>query len=466
MRRPGRSVRDRPTLRLLAHAMVFLALFGWAFAHFDAARLGISFHGDESLKIAMGRYFQHFFLDRNFADPAWAEDHDTLTQPPGFRYIVGAGLWLQGHDLERLNRPYNWEDQPAQNRREGRVPTPEVLMDARRVSALLAAGSIAMLYVVGTLLGTPLAGVVAALLAGASPYLPEHFARALAESSLAFFVLLGLALSMAAFRRARHRPGGFGAASALGVGVALGAALLTKLTAVLAAPALGFACLGAALGSGIAGERRSWWRPLAWGASALLLGWGLFVLLNPFLWPAPPQRTAALFSYRQFEMDRQMRNHPGDAIHSPVERLRLVLDRSLVRRTWASFTLRVPLDVPLTALGLAALGAVAWRDWRGSSDPRDGERRVGPAALFLLWSLAFLLGTVWGYRYDQARYVVPVFLLATVLTGLGVETLLRLAARAWGLGARGQGAGIRAGRRLVFGTRATAAHPGPPTPGP
>lgn len=404
------------------HGVVFAALFVWAFAVYDAARLQVAFHGDESLKIATGRYFGYLFLDRDFAHPAWERGHDTLTQPPGFRYVVGAGLWLQGHRLETLNQPYNWRDPEGQNRREGRVPTTTVLMDARRVAVLFSAGAVALLYVVGAQLGAPLAGAVAALLAGASPYLREHFARALAESPLVFSMLAALALSLWVFRR---RPPHFGVGSAIAVGLTLGLGTMTKLTAVLSAPALGAACLGAALAARLRGEGR-WWRPIAWSGATTLIGWGLFVAVNPFLWPAPVERTADLFRYRQFEINRQMRNHPNVAIRDLDDRLTQILDRALVRRTWASSTLQFPLDVPLATLGLGSLLVLSWRDWRG-------RQMIGPPAIVVLWLLAYLVGVTWGYGYDQARYVAPVFLLAALLSGLGVEALLRGSVTAWRL---------------------------------
>jgi len=405
------------------HGVVFVALFVWAFAIFDAARLRVAFHGDESLKIATGRYFGYFFLDRDFDHPAWQRSHDTLTQPPGFRYIVGAGLWLQGHRLEALNQPYNWSDPEGQNRREGRVPSSTVLMDARRVAVLFSAGAVALLYVVGVQLGAPLAGVAAALLVGASPYLREHFTRALAESPLVFFMLAALALSLWIFRR---RPPRFGVTSAVVMGLILGLGTMTKLTAVLSAPALGAACLGAALAARLRGDHRGWWRPLTWGAAATLLGWALFVALNPFLWPAPARRTGDLFRYRQFEIDRQMRNHPNVAVRDLGDRVTLILDRALVRRTWASTTLHVPVDVALAAIGLGALFLLSWRDWRQRG-------LIGPAAVVIVWLLAYLVGMTWGYGYDQARYIAPIFLLAALLSGVGAEALLRSSITVWRL---------------------------------
>jgi len=409
---PGSS--GRPIL----HALITLALFAWAFVGFDTARASVRFHGDESDWILTSRYFNELFLEADLKSSAWDEDYWTLTQPSGFRYVLGAGLWLQGRDPSTVSR------KELDNRRQGREPAIDVLMDARRVTSVLGAVAVALLYVVAIQLAAPLAGVVAALLAGASPYLREHFVHAIPESTLSVLLLAGLALGLATFRRA---PIG-SLASALPIGLALGLALSAKLTAILSAPAVGVACLAAALATRLGGDDRRWWRPLAWGGIAALVGWGIFVALNPFLWPAPAQRTVAMLEHRQDELFRRQQNRiPREAVRDFRDRPGLVLGHTLINRTWSNTTLGVPLDVPLAVLGLATLVATLWQNWRGA-------RRVGPAALFLLWLLSYLIGIVWGYGMNWDRYVAPLFLLAALLSGLGVQWLLCRALQAgrWG----------------------------------
>jgi hypothetical protein len=209
---------------------------------------------------------------------------------------------------------------------------------------------------------------------------------------------------------------------------------MSKLTAILSAPALALACGGAALAARARGERRGWWRPLRWGLMLGVASWGLFVALYPFLWPDPPGRTLALFLQRDREMRERQIRAPGEAVDDPRDRLVLVLRTALVDRTWANTTLYLPLDVLLAVHGLISLGAVARRDWRSA-------RRVGPAALFLLWALAYLVGTVWGYGLHRDRYVVPLFLLAALLSGLGAQWLVARGLENWSLRVAGDGAG-------------------------
>lgn len=414
-RAAGRSLARR---RLLVHAVVAAALFVWAFAVLEAARSNTVFHPDEYNQIFTARWFTNL-VRGDLANEDWSDSYYNLTHPPGHRYFLGAGLWLQGHDPEKVSR------QEQENRRRRRDVTETVLRDARRISVLFGAGAIALLYVVGARLGAAPAGLVGALLAGASPYVQEHFTLAVMDALLVFWILAALVLSMAAF----GRPGGFGAGSGVLTGLCLGLGLLNKLTAVLSFPALGLACLGAALAraagtgspSSALATRRS---PLVWGGIVGLACWGLFVAVNPFLWVDPIGRTAAMFKQRQYEiMERQQRRTPQDAVQDWQDRPGLVLGHTLINRTWANATLGVPLDVPLAALGLAALGVMVRDDWRAG-------RRLGPAACFGLWILSYLVGITVAYGMDWDRYVLPLFLAAALLSGLGIQ---RIASRALGL---------------------------------
>jgi len=219
------SAISGPLRAPLVHALVALVLFGWAFTVFDGARSRTTFHPDESDWIATGRLFGYLFLRGDLKHEVWNGGYYMLAQPPGFRYAFRAGLWLQGHDLNTLNQTYRFDGDLEANRREGRVPTGAVLMDARKVAILFAASAVALLYVVAVQLGTPLAGIAAALLAGASPYLQTHFVRAMAEAPFGFFLLATLAVCLATVRRS---VGGFGVGYAMLAIPALGLALATK----------------------------------------------------------------------------------------------------------------------------------------------------------------------------------------------------------------------------------------------
>jgi hypothetical protein len=402
----------------LTHALVAAGLFVWALGLFNAARPVVEFQGDESNSISMSRYFRTLFLERNTRPRAWSPGYYTLTQPPGFRHVLGAGLWLQGYDLTRLNEPFDWRypSDLERQRQEGRLPTDEVLRDARTVAILFGAGVVMLLYVVSAQLGLPIAGIAAALTVPANSYIQVHFGRAKAESTFAFFLLLSLVLVLHAFRR---RAGGPRLRHAGPVGLALGMALSVKLTGILSIPALGLTCLLAVL-SRRAGPRLAGLsvRPLVWGCVAVAVCCAVFLALNPFLWRDPLGRSYALFEFRRAEMGAQQQSHPHDAVYDLDDRVARVLARALVDHTWVNSTLGIPFDVPLAAIGLIALGIMAANEWRRTSG-------VGPALIFLLWLHAYLFGTIWGYSLDWERYVLPISLFVALTSGIGLSVLVR-----------------------------------------
>jgi hypothetical protein len=402
-----RAVLSRRSV--VAHAVVALMLFGCMLAKSAPARAIVGFHGDESYSIKAGRYFGYLFLEWNPWHEAWGRSGATLSEPMGYRYVTGLTLWLQGHSLDSVKDWYSYGSDLETNRLEGRVPSDEVLAAARSAHVLFAAGIVALLYVLAVQLGAPLAGLAAALAVAATPYATPILVRVKSDSAFAFFMLLGLALCLRVFASRD-----FTIRSAATVGLVLGLALSMKLTATLSLPALGLAGLLTALAPRAKRERA---RPVAWVGLACLICWTFFVAINPFLWPDPAGRTAAMFEYRRDEMLIQQRNSPGEAVHGLADRANRVLRHALVKQTWANDALGVPLDVPFAAIGLTWLAAVARREWlRG--------RHVGPSLLFLLWGSTYLAGTVLGYLLDWNHYVMPVFLLAALTSGIGLSAAL------------------------------------------
>jgi hypothetical protein len=407
----------RPTARFLAlrrliHPLVALAIFLVSLVVLEAARPRVGFHGDESFWIATSRYFG-LIVQADFDNDEWDENYWTLTQPPGYRYVVGAALLLNGYDLNQLNRPYRWSDDLSDNRRKGRVPTNDVLQATRRVSVVFGAGAIAMLYLVGVQLGHPIAGLIGAALLLGSDYSREHFVRAMSESTFALFLLASMGLSLRAFRRGA---GQFGRANAVSTGILLGCAMTTKLTGVLSAPALAVCALGNAV---LARPASAGWReavrPLIWAATVGIVAWVLFVGVYPTLWSNPVRMTYTIFEHRNAEIRRQQNHTPKFAVWTRAERPGLVFNHSLGDKTFFNRRLGLPLDVPLAALGVGAVAVTAWRELRG--------RWLGPSALMLTTIACYAAGITWGFGLNYDRYVMPLFVLGTLMSGRGVEQL-------------------------------------------
>lgn len=366
---------------------------------------------DESRWISTSRYFWTTILERDVFGEAWQPNYIVLTQPPAARYLIGAGLWLQGWTAEELNGRWDSLQNRRWNEREGRVPSPELLAAARRVTLAFAIGCAALLYAIGRTLAGPVGGVAAVAFAVANPLLSTLWTRALAESCLAFFSLLALLLAL---RTVRRRPGAVPSAA---TGAAVGLATATKLSGVLGG-------LGLAL-FGVAHQASEWWRERRVSPSGvgpwLLLGLtagAVFVAVNPLLYPDPVGRTVMLFEHRREEMRQQQRNWPSQAVPDDLG----VRAGRVGRRVFGEHaTLRpyspLPLDAALVASGLAVAVLATLRDL-------VARRPLGPRTLLLCWVLAVYGGVTPNLGFESTHYYAPPLTINVVLEALALATAL------------------------------------------
>ena len=430
--------------RRVAETVLVLGVFLAALLVFATARAKID--SDEGNWIGTTRYFETYFVERDFSPEAWADGYWTRTQPMVFRYLIGGWLWIRGHDLQIQNPNYDYSKTAAANRRLGLAPSDDTLLDARMPARLMAALAVTMLYLVVRVLagpvGGPIGGLAAAISATGSPYLEENLIRAKAESTLMFFLLAALLLAILSVRRL-YRPRSavrWGVAT----GILLGLAFGTKLTTVLALIAV--AVWGLSLDLPL-GAWRSW---LAARLERLRLGavarylvedpnpapvpgapadqkhraavwiWPLcvlaaagfvFVVTNPFLWPDPVGRTWLLFENRRDEMTQQQKDVPSRAVYTLDRRVSLVWERSVYNDAFAPSRLGWPLESMLTVVGAVWLGVRAMRPGRGR--PR-AERQV------FLWLACLWIGVSFGLGFLLQHYFVPTAMIATLLSGLAI----------------------------------------------
>ena len=394
------------------------------------------FHGDESEWINASRYFKYLVLDRDVSGPVWQPSFITRDQPPFGRYLIGATLWALGNDPMAVNRAYAWSKDRATNEQEGRVPGPHLLQPVRRMMAVLGAASIVGLYLAGRLLEGPITGSVAALLVLVSPLLQLHFSQARTEAPLALLTSIALAGTLIAARR-WESAGRLPRAVWL-VGVALGLALSTKLTAALGIIATcGYGAL-AAVREATAG-RRGAGRITLWSVVTGAVALGVFVAVNPFLWRDPVGRTYSMLEQQRNIMLEQGQQFGNPAPADLAARAQLVVRRTFVANSTPAFDLGLPpdgeplvqrtfLDLPAPwglslELVLATMGflVVCWR----AAESWWGVDRLGPDVALLCWLVAYFVGITGNLSLDWPRYYVPTAFLGSLLIGLGLATLLQ-----------------------------------------
>ncbi len=376
---------------------------------------------DESRWIATSRYFWITVLDGDLFGPAWQPNYIVLTHPPLARYIIGFGLWLQGWQPDQLNGRYDSLQPRAYNDREGNVPGPRLLADARRVTFVFAVTAMTLLYAVARQLGGTIAGLVAVALALVNPLLSTAWTRALAESIVATFGLLALWLALWTLPRV-VRPG-ITSWQPLALGAALALAAATKLNGALGALGLGIFVL-MQQGFALAATRRTagfrYWVDVGIAASIL------FVAVNPLLYQRPTERIVLLVQHRQDEMAFQrmifVRQAVPEALSDRVRRVALrVFDTNATPHG----------DAPLAPDVLLVVAGLAVTIRRSA---REVRRRVpGPAVLFLCWTGATYAVVTANLGFDSSHYYVPLVALNMVLIGVavdaGVHGLLRLRTR-------------------------------------
>src|SRR6185369_15321603 len=80
--------------------------------------------------------------------------------------------------------------------REGNIPDDDLLQAARSVTTIFALASVALIYLIARQLGGVVAGLTAVILTLVNPLLTTVWTRALAESIVAAFGLLALAIAI------------------------------------------------------------------------------------------------------------------------------------------------------------------------------------------------------------------------------------------------------------------------------
>ncbi len=164
----------------------------------------VPLHGDETTQIYMGRDFYFQFVQRDLsrvlysdtpeliAESAATEQHLRLLNGTLPKYLFGLAAYLGGYDISQLNGQWDWCCDWQYNFENGHIPSDDLLLRARWMSAVfLAAGAILMFWVGQAAGGRPVA-YVASFYYALNPVLLLNGRRAMMEGSFVFFSLFVL----------------------------------------------------------------------------------------------------------------------------------------------------------------------------------------------------------------------------------------------------------------------------------
>lgn len=410
----------------------------------------VPLHGDETTQIYMGRDFYFQFVQRDLArllyadNPelvaasAAAEQHLRLLNGTLPKYLFGWAAYLGGYEISQLNEQWDWCCDWQYNFDNGHIPSDDLLLRTRWVSALfLAAGVILMFWIGRAAGGRPVAYLAAAYYA-LNPVLLLNGRRAMMEGSFIFFSLLvlwaGVALiknQTSAWRKT------ICAASFLGI--ASGLAVASKHTAVMVVMVVFIACFLAGVSSPSARLKNT--LALFWAGSAAL---GVFYALNPAWWGNPLGRVSTVLALRSELLTGQTQffggyAHFADQSAGLFRQVFVALPQYYEAPNWQNFIgqqiqmYEASLLQGVSIGGTVGGGLGVWFLMMAGFIflQRDTTLLPGVRGLLLAYGLAvpgliFLLTPL-----EWQRYYVPVFPAVGLMASIGLVGFVTLGQQAW-----------------------------------
>jgi 4-amino-4-deoxy-L-arabinose transferase-like glycosyltransferase len=400
----------------------------------------LPFHGDESTLIYMGRDFYYLINGQSVAlQDAASLDGNAATQQElrllngtVAKYLYGAMAYLRGYPIEGINEQWAWGSGWQWNHENGHVPSEDLLIASRIVSASLTAiGALAMFGIGFQLGGRPVA-YAASLFYSINPAILLNGRRAMMEGSMLAFSLLAVFLALLLLRNRSWW-------LYLLFGIVSGLAVASKHTSIVTVAALFLACGAAFL------YQRAF-RAIGALALAGILSLGVFYALNPAWWQNPLEAAKTVLQLRQGFINEQLSAFGGypdfgaqaagfarqslliPPMYSEVDMDGFLSEQANVIAAYeASGLAGVSLGVvgivlivlgiyPLRKHWLIAIWALA----------------ILVLTLFLTpleWQLAILVLTLFLTPLEWQRYYIPIYPVTSLLAALGVDFVLKFIPR-------------------------------------
>jgi hypothetical protein len=425
MKLPQKTWFFEPTLLLVAFSVIISLGIGKAQT--------APFHIDEAHKIAETYYYRLFFVNHDLSNPDWHEDFYARMNPPVAKYIMGMYLALHGETVTDLSLQQKFEQfwKTPQYLRE-QIPR-SLLLHARSVSVIFAALTLLLLYVIGRLLGSPVVGVLGALLLACHPIFRYHATIALTDSILTFFMTavvpatvltVDLLLSKEATAPAktlRPHPSGRMVACVAMTAVIVAAAAGTKLNGALAAVFFAVSMFAGLwlVPARSPGGPRTW--PVAKVTVATAAGLGLalilFVGINPYLYRAPFSRLLSTLRVQGDWMLKQALD-PGQPLWTAVQKVSAIGVHDFALPQSFFFKSSAPVLFTIFLMGVLSMAVDVLRA------QATRRVRVGKVTV-LVWVTVYGFGVGAWIPVTWDRYFLPLAPFIALVSGYGIVAVFR-----------------------------------------
>lgn len=394
----------------------------------------VPLHGDEATQIYMARDFYYLLNDRSRL--AYQEldslDGDAATQQDLrlkdgvlHRYLFGAAAFFGNYGVHDLNDQWVWGAGWDWNHANGHVPSNDLLLRARFVSASMLALGVIVLYAIATNIGGRVPAYIATLFYAINPALLLNGRRAMMEGTMTLFSLLVMLAGLWVIQQRQRWAYGL-------LGLLSGLAVASKHTSVVTVAAIFFACAGLFFYQALRDKSpASHIRQIGVLCAAGILSLGVFYALNPAWWSNPVARAANVTQIRlefiQGQVDtfggyddfgaqasgffRQTFGTQVMYTETDLDNFRENLADAIAAYEASPFSgLRMPTLLLLT-LAITGSGSLVL----DSSILAENRWLIG------IWVLAMLALTLLLTPLEWQRYYLPAYPAVALLAGLGVR---------------------------------------------
>jgi len=377
------------------------------------------FHSDEANWARVSIFaFDRYFIERDWDDPGWSQSFRLFGKenPQVGKYLMGMSLWAYNYRTFDGVIPWNLKKGLEWHIQEGIAPSTDMLFAARLPIAILSAGTAALIYLLVVLTldsrgannWPAFAGVAAAVLFITHPTIWQASHRAMVDMPVAFFSTLTVYLYILSTRVLVENRLKSAIVYCLLGGIASGLAISIKMNAL---PLLPFAIMLSFMTAIVLPQFRKWILLLLFSVQ-LTLPWVIFILTNPYLYPAPLSGIATIFNYSRVITERAAQNPAIGILSLSAKWTNFVAETAGSLGNLAAALRTV--DLLLIVVGLLFVTTLAWKSW--NSHLSSFLTNVAILSWTLLFGFAVLVWTPLTWQ----RYYIPWLIPALLLEGIGL----------------------------------------------
>jgi 4-amino-4-deoxy-L-arabinose transferase-like glycosyltransferase len=399
----------------------------------------VPLHGDEATQVYMGRDFYYQFVQGDIETVMFRDwemlDGEAATQQelrllngtiP--KYLFGAAAFFSGYSIDEINEQWAWGSGWQWNQDNGHVPTGDLLLRTRIISAIMLALSAIALFFVGDALGGRRVAYLASAYYVLNPAILLNGRRAMMESAMMLFSILLVLIALWLLKKRAWL-------LYILLGLVSGLAVASKHTSIATVAAVFVICGGYLLVTSIR-KRELVIKSIGAISSAGVISLLVFFALNPAWWSNPLRRVSDVLRLRQDLLNGQVGffggyEHIGEQIGGFLRQTLLVLpiyaesdfdgflsEQADVISIYDS-SLLSGISIGGSIIGAAIFGLIIIMGlvalWRYSALENSSSWLIGG------WFVAMILLTLLLTPLEWQRYYIPIYPTLGLIAALGID---------------------------------------------